>query len=451
VAEGPVDKLTAHVVQNYQITGEISRDAMSRLFQATSPSLGSAVIIQVIPGELVRDPEFADRFQSRMRKAASLAHRNILHVNHFSHEDPNYYLVLDYFDGRSLAQVMAERGRLPVPDVINYLSQALEALDHAHKNGIAHGALHPGGILVADDGELRMTGFGIAKAIDPQSMLVETVANPYPYKSPEQAMGLPVDARSDLYSLGLIVWQALAGRLPQGEEPPPISTVNEDAAPELEEVMNRMLVPRPRDRFRTARQVAIALSGAKRASRAKPRQPVVERPAAPAAPPVQAPVEPHLVSAEVTAAPPAGSAPAPQAGAAAAAAAPAPTPPAVQAGAVPAADQGIMAYRQGSMDDAVRLLEEAAEAMPRSVRVLAHLGAAYYAAKRYADAALTFGRALQVRPDLSTLRYDLGNALLAQGKVAEARREFQKAWDQDPRCTAALLMLVSLEAVSPSL
>lgn len=432
MAEGPVDKLTAHVVQNYQITGEISRDAMSRLFQASSPSLGSAVIIQVIPGELVRDPEFADRFQSRMRKAASLAHRNILHVNHFSHEEPNYYLVLDYFDGRSLAQMTEERGRLSVPDVINYLGQSLEALDHAHKNGITHGALHPGGILVAEDGELRLTGFGIAKAIDPQSMLVETSTNPYPYKSPEQAMGLPVDARSDLYSLGLIVWQALAGRPPRGEETPAITTVNGEVAPELEEVLNRMLVSRPRDRFRTARQVAIALSGAKRASGKKPGRPVPEKRVT-AAPAGDAVIERAPAGAEVAATPPVMLTPTGQTDAAS------------------PADEGIRAFREGNIEDAVRLLGQAAEAMPRSVRVLGHLGAAYYAAKRYADAAQAFSRALEVRPDLSTLRYDLGNALLAEGKVADARREFQKAWDQDPRCTAALLMLVSLESVSSTL
>ena len=450
MAEGPVDKLTAHVVQNYQITGEISRDAMSRLFQATSPSLGSAVIIQVIPGELIRDPEFADRFQSRMRKAASLAHRNILHVNHFSHEEPNYYLVLDYFDGRSLAQVTEERGRLSVPDVINYLGQSLEALDHAHKNGIAHGALHPGGILVAEDGELRLTGFGIAKAIDPQSMLVETPTNPYPYKSPEQAMGLPVDARSDLYSLGLIVWQALAGRPPRGEETPAITTVNDEVAPELEEVLNRMLIPRPRDRFRTARQVAIALSGAKRASGKKPGRPVFEKPLT-AAPAADVVIERVPAGAEAAATPPVVLTPTGQMNSAVAAAGPATNIPTAQAGPASPADEGITAFREGNIEDAVRMLEQAAEAMPRSVRVLGHLGAAYYAAKRYADAAQAFSRALEVRPDLSTLRYDLGNALLAEGKVADARREFQKAWDQDPRCTAALLMLVSLESVSPTL
>lgn len=427
MAEGPVDKLTAHVVQNYQITGEISRDAMSRLFQATSPSLGSAVIIQVIPGELARDREFPDRFQTRMRKAASLAHRNILHINHFAHEEPNYYLVLDYFNGEPLSRVM-EAGPMAVPQVINLLSQSLEALDHAHKNGITHGALHPGGMLVADDGELRMTGFGIAKAINPQSMNVETPNNPYPYKSPEQVMGLPVDARSDLYSLGLIVWHALTGKLPHGEDVPAPSTLNHEVSPELDEVMMRMLVARPRDRFRTARQVAIALSGALRARGKRPPPIAVER--REAAPPTTAAVS------EV---------PAPVTEIAALDLASAP-----QVRGAPVADEGIEAYRQGNSEDAVRLLEQAAEEMPRSVRVLGYLGAAYYGAKRYADAADALARALALRPDAATLRYDLGNALLAQGKVVEARAEFQKAWDQDPRCTAALLMLVSLEGVSPS-
>jgi serine/threonine protein kinase len=413
--------LTAHVVQNYQITGEISRDAMSRLFQATSPSLGSAVIIQVIPGELARDREFPDRFQTRMRKAAGLAHRNILHINHFAHEDPNYYLVLDYFDGRPLAQAM-DAGPVGVPEVINLLSQALEALDHAHKNGMAHGALHPGGMLVAADGELRITGFGIAKAIDPQSMLVETPSSPYAYKSPEQVMSLPVDARTDIYSLGAIVWHALTGKLPSGEDMPAPSAVNPGVSAELDEVVMRMLVARPRDRFRTARQVAIALSGALRArkGRAAPAQRLA----------------PEAAESEVQG--PSVEAPAP----------------AVvieqQASGFSAADEGIEAYRRGNTEDAVRLLEQAAEERPQSVRVHSYLGAAYYTAKRYADAADAFARGLRVRPDLATLRYDLGNALLAQGKVSEARAEFQKAWDQDPRCTAALLMLVSLEGVSPS-
>lgn len=428
MAQGPVDRLTAHVVQNYQVTGEISRDAMSRLFQATSPSLGSAVIIQVIPGELTDDPEFPDRFQSRMRKAASLAHRNILHVNHFSHEESNYYVVLDYFDGRPLAQLLEEQGRLPGPEVLNCLSQALEALDHAHKNGIAHGALHPGGVLVADSGEVRLTGFGIAKAIDPQSMLVERPNNPYPYKSPEQAMALPVDARSDLFSLGLIIWQALTGKLPAGEDVPPPSTVSSNVPPELDEITMRMLVARPRDRFRTARQVTIALSGAMRASGRRPRPVAPARQPAPAAAAAPA-VEPAQVSSE------------PEHEA---------TAPAAQADVSGAAEQGINACREGNIEDAIRLLEEAAESMPRSVRVLGHLGASYYAAQRYGDAADALTRALEVRPDLATLRYNLGNALLAQGKLAEAKLAFQRAWDEDPSCTGALLMLVSLEGVSRS-
>ena len=423
MAEGPVDKLTAHVVQNYQITGEISRDAMSRLYQATSPSLGSAVIIQVIPGELARDREFPDRFQSRMRKAASLAHRNIIHINHFVREEPNYYLVLDYFDGRALSEMM-DAAPLPVPQVMNLLSQALEALDHAHKNGIAHGALHPGGMLVAEDGELRLTGFGVAKAIDPQSMLVETPNNPYPYKSPEQIMGLPVDARSDIYSLGLIVWQALTAKLPQGEDIPAPSTVNPDISPELDDVIMRMLVARPRDRFRTARQVAIALSAALRAQGRASAEPGRRR----------APARVGAATPDLDERLPGPESPS----------APSPSPAATG----PRSEEGIEAYRKGNVEDAVRLLEEAAEAMPRSVRVLGYLGAAYYSARRYADAADALTRALEVRPDLATLRYNLGNALLAQGKVADAKAEFQKAWDQDPRCTSALLMLVSLEGVS---
>ena len=429
MADGPVDKLTAHVVQNYQISAEISRDAVSRLFQATSPSLGTAVIIQVIPGELARDPEFPDRFQSRMRKAAALAHRNILHINHYVHEPPNFYLVLDYFEGNPLSRLMETGSRLEVADVVNYLSQALEALDHAHKNGLTHGALHPGGILIAPDGELRMTGFGIAKAIDPQSMLVDSADNPYPYKSPEQMMGLPVDARSDLYSLGLIMYEALTGKRVHGEDIPAPSAFSGGVTAELDEVIVRMLVSRPRDRFRTARQVAIALSGALRSK--------TKRPAVVGAQPATAP---HAVAAvvptvEVISEP---AMPAPEAA----------TPVPGIASSPSAADAGIAAFRQGNLEDAIRLLETAATAMPRSVRVLTHLGAAYYAAKRYGEAADALRRALEVRADLSTVRYDLGNALLALGKVSDARAEFQKAWDADPRCTAALLMLVSLEGAS---
>lgn len=406
---GPTDKLTAHVVNNYQVTGEIGGDACSRLFRATSPSLGTAVIIQVVPGELARDPDFADRFQSRMRRAASLAHRNILHVNHFAYDDPNYYIVLDYFDGRSFGDLLAERGALTTNEVLSLLRQILEAVDHAHKNGIAHGALHPGSILVATDGEVRMTGFGVAKAIDPVSMLVDSPGNPYPYKSPEQGMGLPADARSDLYSLGVITWQALVGRLPTGGEIPSPRSVNASVPPEVDEVVMRMLVARPRDRFRTARQVAIALSGALRGSDRLSRSAAAS-------------------SAADTAATGADEAPSA-------------TPPPSH----PAADAGVAAFRSGNIEDAVRLLEEAAEAMPRSIRVLSHLGAAYYAAKRYADAADALTRALDIRRDLSTLRCDLGNALLAQGKVPEAKAELQRAWNQDPKCTRALLALVALE------
>lgn len=414
MAAGPADKLTAYVVQNYQISEEIGRDACSRLFHATSPSLASAVIIQVIPGDVARDPEFHDRLASRLRKAASLAHRNILRVHHFAYEEPNYYIILDYFDGRPLARRMEGHERLSVAQVLNFLNQALEALDHAHKNGLAHGALHPGGILLAEDGEVRLTGFGIAKAIDPQTMLVERADQPYLYKSPEQRMALPVDARSDLYSLGLIAWQALTGRFPAGDEPQGAGAFNPEVSAELDEVLMRMLATRPRERFRTARQAAIALSAAQRSRAAR-------RPAPPPA----------------TVAPPAAAAATEQT--------PAPIPsPSPAATSSPGAE-GIAAYKKGNIEDAVRLLEQAAAGAPHSAKVLGYLGAAYYAARRYADAAESFRRALALAPGLALLRYDLGNALLAQGRIAEARAEFERAWEQDPKCTGALLMLVALE------
>jgi Flp pilus assembly protein TadD len=114
------------------------------------------------------------------------------------------------------------------------------------------------------------------------------------------------------------------------------------------------------------------------------------------------------------------------------------------------AERGIDAFRSGNIQDAVRLLEEAREEMPRSIRVLTYLGAAYYAAKRYADAENALTRALAMRPDLATVRYNLANAMLAQGKRAAAKVELQKAWDQDPTCTPALLVLVSLEGTPES-
>ena len=224
---------------------------------------------------------FLERFRRETDAAASLEHPNILHVHEYGEQDGLAYLVVPYISGGTLREVLEQEGQLPLPKALNYLEQLASALDFAHERGIVHRDIKPANILITFDGRLMVTDFGLVKIIadgqTPQMRLTGAgapVGTP-DYMAPEQVIGEVVDGRSDLYSLGVILYQMTTGLTPfSGETPmqiaaqqlrtPPSSPrlLRKDLPIEAEQVLLRALAKRPADRYSTTSEFALAFRNA---------------------------------------------------------------------------------------------------------------------------------------------------------------------------------------------
>src|SRR5438270_5413554 len=213
---------------------------------------------------------FLERFRRETDAAASLEHPNIMPVHEYGEQNGLAYLVVPYISGGTLRDVLDRDGQLPLAKVLNYLEQMAEALDFAHERGVIHRDIKPANILMTTEGRLLLTDFGLVKIItdgpNPQVRLTGAgapVGTP-DYMSPEQVVGNMVDGRSDLYSLGVILYQMITGATPfQGETPmqiaaqqwqsPPPSPrlLRPDLSDEAEQVLLRAMAKRPKDRYAT--------------------------------------------------------------------------------------------------------------------------------------------------------------------------------------------------------
>ncbi len=220
---------------------------------------------------------FLERFRRETDAAASLEHPNILHVHEYGEQDGLAYLVVPYISGGTLREVLEQEGQLPLPKALNYLEQLASALDFAHERGIIHRDIKPANILITSDGRLLVTDFGLVKIIaDGQPPQVRLTGAGAPvgtpdYMAPEQVIGDGVDGRSDLYSLGVILYQMTTGLTPfSGETPMQIAAhqlrtlpsspllLRKDLPIEAEQVILRALEKRPADRFSTTGEFAAA-------------------------------------------------------------------------------------------------------------------------------------------------------------------------------------------------
>jgi serine/threonine-protein kinase len=276
---------------------------MAVVYRAHQPSLNRDVAIKVLPPQLSFDQEFVERFQREARAAAGLRHSNIVVIHDVGHEDGTYYIVMEYLEGRTLKQLVEQEGPLPPKRAAHIVEQVAAALDYAHQRGFVHRDVKPANIFVGPDDHVTLTDFGIAKAASETQQLTRTgmlIGTPE-YMSPEQAEGGRVDHRTDLYALGVVLYQMLVGRVPfRGttphatlhaviyEPPPPPRQVNPRLSPALESVILRALAKRPDERFQTGK----ALAGSVRRARAGKAVPVPAsgRPIASAAPPPRQPV-----------------------------------------------------------------------------------------------------------------------------------------------------------------
>jgi serine/threonine protein kinase len=272
-----------NVVGDYQIVEELGRGAMATVYLAHQTSQNRYVAIKVLSPQLSSDPGFVQRFQHEARAAAGLHHPNIVAIDDVGHQvgpapgDGPHYLVMDYIEDETLEDLIQREGSLPSRRVARIIEQVAAALDYAHQRGFVHGSIKPSNIFVGESDHVTVTDFGIAQAAIDTKQTQRTGLNvpPPEYTSPEQARGEPIDYRSDLYALGVTLYQMLVGFAPfRGttpravlqrvlyEPPPSPRQINPNLSPNLEAVLLRSVAKDPRQRFQRGAEMVKALRGA---------------------------------------------------------------------------------------------------------------------------------------------------------------------------------------------
>ncbi|MSR07129.1 MAG: hypothetical protein EXR93_08710 [Gemmatimonadetes bacterium] len=261
----------------FEIVRLLGRGRMGAVYLARERALERAVAIKVMPSEMATDAESRERFRREARTAAKLTHPNIVPLHTFGDVEGMLYFVMGYVRGESLGQRMHREGKLPPDDVRRIIGELAGSLDYAHRQGVIHRDIKPDNVLLDDEsGRPMLTDFGVAKARASGTTLTEAgavVGTPH-YMSPEQAGGArDLDGRSDLYSLGIMAYAMLAGRLPfEGDSfrdvivqhvtkaPPSLKALVPDVPAELEAAVSRALVKEPAARWPDGRTMALALS-----------------------------------------------------------------------------------------------------------------------------------------------------------------------------------------------
>ncbi|MEA2479179.1 MAG: eukaryotic-like serine/threonine-protein kinase, partial [Thermoleophilaceae bacterium] len=262
----------------YRITGRIGSGGMADVYCADDTHLGREVALKILHRRFSADAEFVERFRREASAAAGLQHPNVVSVFDRGAHDGTYYIAMENVKGRTLKQLVQQDAPLDQRRAIDLTIQILQAASFAHKRGVIHRDFKPHNVIVAADDSAKVTDFGIARAGASEMTDTGTIMGTAQYLSPEQAQGQKVDARSDLYSIGVLLFELLTGRVPfSGEsavsialkhvsEPAPlVSTLRPDIHPALVNVVGRALVKDQAGRFQTAEEFILALDDARRA------------------------------------------------------------------------------------------------------------------------------------------------------------------------------------------
>ncbi|WP_019911445.1 Stk1 family PASTA domain-containing Ser/Thr kinase [Paenibacillus sp. HW567] len=253
----------------YQVIERIGGGGMALVYRAHDILLNRNVAIKVLRNQFVHDEEFIRRFRREAQSAASLSHPNVVSIYDVGQEDEIHYIVMEYVEGKNLNEIIKERAPLQVDESIRIASQICDALDHAHQNQIIHRDIKPHNILIGRNGRVKVTDFGIARAVTSTTITqTGSVVGSVHYFSPEHAKGVTTGEKSDLYSLGIVLYQMLTGVLPfLGESP--ISVALKHLQEEFEEprllnplipqsvenVILRSMRKNPDERYQSAKEM----------------------------------------------------------------------------------------------------------------------------------------------------------------------------------------------------
>jgi len=472
--------MTGKTLGKYRLIERLGRGGMAEVYRAYQPRLERDVAVKVMLGYLAEDEKFVGRFEREAKAVAALHHPHIVQIYDSDVEDDVYYMVMEYIDGETLKarlkRLNAEGKRMPLDEVARIFRALCDALDYAHAQGCIHRDIKPANVMF--DGErLVLTDFGIASIVGgtrytASGAMVGTPA----YMSPEQGQGDLGDVRSDVYSLGVILYEMVTGRLPYdadtplaivlkhlSEPLPPPSQVCAGVLPAVEKVILKALAKSPDDRYQSAGALAEALEAA-----VKKVEAPAEMPSAPLASAVEAAAPPSertpwalvgvvglivvgLIGAALFVLPKLGRGTKPAvlptsvvAATPTVLAIASPSPAALStplAEAVAHYDAGVAAFfQEGNYEQALQELSQAIEAAPTFAEAYHLRGVVYRADGRLAEAEADLNQAIALKPDLAEAYYDRGYLYLhSLERPEDARRDLTTAIELQPDHAQAYL------------
>jgi ligand-binding sensor domain-containing protein len=261
----------------YQIVDQIGQGGMATVFQAYQPSMDRYVAIKILPSHFTEDESFMGRFTQEARTLARLEHPHILPVHEYGEQDGIPYLVMRYVEGGTLKEVITRQGPMELKETARILGQVGGALDYAHSQDVVHRDIKPSNVLIDQRGNTFLTDFGIAKLVAETAQFTASgaIIGTPAYMSPEQSMGRPADYRCDIYSLGVVLYEMVTGRVPfEAETPlavllkhineplPPPRQIKPDLPAGVERVILKATAKSPDDRFQSAQAMVDALAEA---------------------------------------------------------------------------------------------------------------------------------------------------------------------------------------------
>jgi len=371
---------------------------MGIVYKGEDPVLERIVSIKILPPHLVSDTESKERFIREAQAAARLNHPNIQGIYDISEHEGIYFIVFEYIQGKSLDKLMEKKKRFELKEGMNYFLPAAYALDYAHQHGVIHRDVKPGNILVTDDNHVKVADFGLAW-IETEYSLTETgaVLGTFSYFSPEQARGERVDRRSDIYSLGVLLYEMFTGSLPftadnpaaliqahLSQEPTPPSRLNPAISGDVEAAILKAMQKDPDDRYQTVGEMVDDLTrgafGEVKRSEFSPTE---------------------------------------------------------------AASHNVLGntyYKQGKLDLAVLEWEKATQLDPYNALTHNNLGTAYDGLGRVELAVREYKKAVDLNPNNFVAHYNLASALYRVNNLDAAIEEYKKVIALNPKFAPALFI-----------
>src|SRR6056297_10605 len=253
----------------YKIERQIGSGGMALVYEAKDVMLDRKVAIKMLRPEFVSDEDFINKFRHEAKAVAKITHPNVVSIYYIVESENSLYLVMEYIEGKDLKSLIQKRGKLSVVEALDIANQVTAAVEVAHENNIIHCDIKPHNILITDNNQVKVTDFGIARAVTSSTMTItDTIMGSAHYFSPEQAQGEEISTYSDIYSIGVVLYEMLSGRVPfKGEspisvalkhiqkEPKELKEVFPSVPEEVNELVMKTLSKEPEDRQESASQL----------------------------------------------------------------------------------------------------------------------------------------------------------------------------------------------------